>query len=54
MNSTLELRRKSRKTPNFRVIEVGKKEPIILKAECDKENIAAHLSDGRFITIPTG
>lgn len=54
MNSIPELRRKSKKTPNFRVVEVAKFRPLILRVECDKENITAYLSDGRITTIPTG
>jgi hypothetical protein len=38
--------------PLINVIE--KPQPTILKVECNKETITAHLSDSRIITIPTG
>jgi hypothetical protein len=39
------------KNQPIKIIE--KPEPIILKVECNKENITAYLSDTRAITIPS-
>ena len=53
MNSITEIR-KSKDVSTYKIVEVEKLQPTILKVNCDKDNITVQLSDSRSITIPTG
>ena len=52
MNSINETRQIKEISTPFRIIEIERAQPTILKVECDKETITAYLSDGRLITVP--
>ena len=54
MNSINEARQIKEIPTPFRIIEVERIQPTILKVECDKETITACLSDGRLVSIPNG
>jgi hypothetical protein len=46
----MRLRNEPSKEPTVKIVKLG--EPTILTIECQEENITAHLSDGRVISIP--